>query len=125
MAKAGEAMKQIHGKLNIDKVDETMYVFGDLRWFTHARLTFFHREALREQHALGEEIAQAIVSAPIGEPIDEGELDDELAELEQEQLDNKMLQTGNVPVSDQIHKLPAAGNSESKLPPEMQNLEAC
>jgi len=95
MAKAGEAMKQIHGKLNIDKVDETM-------------------EALREQHALGEEIAQAIVSAPIGEPIDEGELDDELAELEQEQLDNKMLQTGNVPVSDQIHKLPAVGNSTIK-----------
>ena len=79
--------------------------------FPDARLTFIHREALREQHALSEEIAQAIVSAPIGEPIDEGELDDELAELEQEQLDNKMLQTGNVPVSDQIHKLPAAGNS--------------
>lgn len=82
---------------------------------THAGLIFLHREALREQHALGEEIAQAIVSAPIGEPIDEGELDDELAELEQEQLDQKMLQTGNVPVSDQIHKLPAAGNTESEL----------
>jgi charged multivesicular body protein 4A/B len=27
MEKAGEAMQQIHGKLNIDKVDETMYVF--------------------------------------------------------------------------------------------------
>lgn len=26
MEKAGEAMQQIHGKLNIDKVDETMYV---------------------------------------------------------------------------------------------------
>jgi hypothetical protein len=26
MERAGEAMKQIHGKLNIDKVDETMYV---------------------------------------------------------------------------------------------------
>jgi len=31
MAKAGEAMKQIHGKLNIDKVDETMYV----SWLVH------------------------------------------------------------------------------------------
>lgn len=78
------------------------------------RLTILTRDKLREQHALGEEIAQAITSAPIGEPIDEGELDDELAELEQEQLDNKMLQTGNVPVSDQIHKLPAAGNGESE-----------
>lgn len=27
MTKAGEAMAQIHGKLNIDKVDETMYVY--------------------------------------------------------------------------------------------------
>lgn len=26
MQKAGEAMKQIHGKLTVDKVDQTMYV---------------------------------------------------------------------------------------------------
>src|SRR4051812_16398960 len=26
MEKAGEAMKQIHGKLTVDKVDETMYI---------------------------------------------------------------------------------------------------
>jgi hypothetical protein len=64
---------------------------------------------------LGEEIAQAITSAPIGEPIDESELDDELAELEQEQLDNQMLKTGNVPVTDEVHKLPAAANGESKF----------
>ena len=73
------------------------------------------REKLREQHALGEEIASAITSAPIGEPIDESELDDELAELEQEQLDDKMLKTGTVPVSDEIHRLPAVSNGESKL----------
>lgn len=76
----------------------------------------FYREKLREQHALGEEIAQAITSAPIGEPIDETELDDELAELEQEQLDNKMLKTGTVPVSDEIHRLPAAANGERRWP---------
>ena len=29
MERAGEAMQQIHGKLNIDKVDETMYVIRD------------------------------------------------------------------------------------------------
>ena len=46
--------------------------------------------------------------------IDETELDDELAELEQEQLDNKMLKTGTVPVSDEIHRLPAAANGERK-----------
>lgn len=95
MERAGEAMQQIHGKLNIDKVDETM-------------------EKLREQHALGEEIAQAITSAPIGEPIDEAEIEDELAELEQEQLDNKMLGTGTIPVSDHVHKLPVASNFELK-----------
>lgn len=64
---------------------------------------------------MGEEIAQAITSAPIGGPIDETELDDELAELEQEQLDNKMLKTGTVPVSDEIHRLPAAANGERKF----------
>jgi len=95
MERAGEAMQQIHGKLNIDKVDETM-------------------EKLRDQHLLGEEIAQAITSAPIGEPIDEDELDEELAGLEQEALDNKMLKTGTVPVSDEIHRLPAAANGEIK-----------
>lgn len=72
------------------------------------------REQLREQHALGEEIANAITSAPLGEVVDEADLDDELAELEQEQLDNKMLKTGTVPVSDDIHRLPAAAVGESK-----------
>jgi len=95
MERAGKAMAQIHGKLNIDKVDETM-------------------EKLREQHALGEEIAQAITSAPIGDPIDEDELNDELADLEQEALDDKMLKTGTVPMSDEVHRLPTVGNGEIK-----------
>jgi len=76
-------------------------------------LTAGFREKLREQHALGEEIANAITSAPIGEAIDETELDDELAELEQQQLHNKMLNTGTIPVSDEIHRMPAAANGES------------
>ncbi|KFY05913.1 hypothetical protein V491_08958 [Pseudogymnoascus sp. VKM F-3775] len=95
MEKAGQAMKQIHGKLNIDVVDQTM-------------------EDLREQHALGEEIATAITSSVLGDTVDESELDDELAEMEQEQLDNKMLKTGTVPVSDEVHKLPSAVNGELK-----------
>jgi len=64
---------------------------------------------------LGEEIANAITGTALGEPIDETELDDELAELEQEQLDNKMLKTGTVPVSDEVHRLPTVGNGESKF----------
>jgi hypothetical protein len=63
---------------------------------------------------LGEEIANAITSAPIGDPVDEDELNEELDALEQEQLDNRMLKTGTVPVSDEIHRLPAAANGESK-----------
>lgn len=51
----------------------------------------------------------------MGETYDEGELEDELAELEQEALDTKMLDSGNVPVSDQVHRLPAAVNPESEF----------
>ncbi|KAI9813185.1 MAG: ESCRT-III subunit protein snf7 [Phylliscum demangeonii] len=96
MQKAGKAMKEIHGGLTIDKVDETM-------------------DQLREQHALGEEIANAITSAPIGETIDQDELEDELANMEQEALDEKMLKTGSVPVADSVHRLPAAVNTEVEL----------
>lgn len=97
MERAGEAMQTIHGKLDINKVDETM-------------------DKLREQHALGEEIANAITSTPIGEQVDDEELDAELEALEQENLDNKMLNS-SVPVSDQIHRLPAAANGEIKSKP--------
>ena len=58
-----------------------------------------HREGLSEQRALAEEIGNAIANGPqAGEPIDEGELEDELGRLEQEDLDEKMLKTGTVPV---------------------------
>lgn len=103
-------MKQIHGKLNIDVVDQTMYVETCHLIILLQILISMCREELREQHALGEEIANAITNAPLGETIDESELDDELAELEQEQLDNKMIDTGTVPV----HKLPDAVNGERK-----------
>ena len=85
-------MKQIHGNLTIDKVDATM-------------------DELREQHALGEEIASAITNAPIGEPLDEADLEEELEGLEQEAMDERMLKTGTVPVQG----LPAAPNQQSKF----------
>ncbi|KAI9766027.1 MAG: ESCRT-III subunit protein snf7 [Candelina submexicana] len=94
MQKAGKAMGQIHQGLTIDKVDQTM-------------------DELREQHALGEEIANAITSTSIGEPIDEDELNDELADLEQKQLDEEMLNTGSVPVNDEVaHRLPSVANGK-------------
>ncbi|MCJ1326442.1 ESCRT-III subunit protein snf7 [Thelotrema lepadinum] len=90
MQSAGKAMRDIHGKLNIDKVDEIM-------------------EGLTEQKALADEIGTAIASGPqTGEPLDEAELEADLAELEQEALDEKMLKTGTMPV------LPGAANGELK-----------
>jgi len=100
MKNAQRAMVNIHGGLTIDKVDQTM-------------------EDLREQHAIGEEIAEALTQGNIGQGVDEDELDEELAELQQEELDNKMLKTGTVPVSDQIHRMPAVGTGESKYCPMM------
>ncbi|KEZ40666.1 hypothetical protein SAPIO_CDS8596 [Scedosporium apiospermum] len=93
MEKAGEAMKQIHGKLTPEKVDETM-------------------EKLRDQNALSEEIVAAITSNALGETVDEDELEKELESLQQEQLDEQMLLTGPVPVADAVHKMPAVANGK-------------
>ncbi|KAI2640078.1 vacuolar-sorting protein SNF7 [Xylaria nigripes] len=97
MQRAGDAMKQIHGKLTPDTVDRTM-------------------DELREQNALSEEIVQAITNNIIGEPIDEGELDEELEALQQEALDKKMLESGSVPVSmsSDVSKLPSVANPDIK-----------
>lgn len=89
-------MKQIHGGLTIDKVDATM-------------------DELREQHALGEEIASAITNAPLGEPVDETELEEELEGLEQEAMDERMLKSGTVPVGGEVARLPSVANGPSKF----------
>ncbi len=88
-------MKQIHGNLTIDKVDQTM-------------------DELREQHALGEEIASAITNAPIGEPIDEADLEEELEGLEQEAMDERRISTGPTPVTGDVNRLPAVSNAPRK-----------
>lgn len=94
MKKAGDAMKQIHGGMTIDKVDKTM-------------------DELREQQNLSNEISEVISGNAIGEQYDEDELDAELEGMEQEAMDKRMLDTGTVPVS-QLERLPAAGTSERK-----------
>lgn len=53
----------------------------------------------------------------MGEQPDEDELDAELEGLEQEAMDERMLKTGTVPVNDQVNRLPAAANGESKSTP--------
>ncbi|KAH7255695.1 Snf7-domain-containing protein [Fusarium redolens] len=93
MSNANAAMKQIYGGLTVDKVDATM-------------------DELREHNAMSDEIVNAITSNSLGEPIDEDELENELDELQQEQLDEQMLKTGTVPVSDAVHKLPSVGTAE-------------
>jgi charged multivesicular body protein 4 len=121
MKNAGSAMKQIHAGLTIDKVDNVMFVPHQTYPFippsrNYIMLTHYYREDLREQHAIGEEISDAITSGVTTGGIDEDELDEELAELQQEKLDEEMLKTGNVPVNDTVAagRLPAAPNQ--KLP---------
>lgn len=99
MQNASSAMKKIHNGLTIDKVDNVM-------------------EDLRDQHAIGEEIAEALTQGPVGQGVDEEDLDEELKALQEEELDNKMLKTGTVPVSDQLNRLPnaAVGERESFRP---------
>ncbi|KAI8919076.1 hypothetical protein PhCBS80983_g04656 [Powellomyces hirtus] len=75
--KAGaEAMKQIHGHLDINKVDGTM-------------------DDIREQMDLANEISEAI-SQPVnfGVEFDEEELEGELELLEQEELDERLMHVG-------------------------------
>ncbi|KAJ3107130.1 ESCRT-III subunit protein snf7 [Phlyctochytrium planicorne] len=71
-----DAMKAIHGEINIDKVDATM-------------------DEVREQMDLANELSEAI-SQPVtnGFEFDEDELNEELELLEQEELDAKLLDTG-------------------------------
>ncbi|MCJ1382757.1 ESCRT-III subunit protein snf7 [Xylographa soralifera] len=89
MKNASKAMKDIHGNLTIDKVDDIM-------------------EGLGEQRALAEEIGNAIANGPqAGEPIDESELEDEISRLEQENLDEKMTNTGMT-----VPQLPTGLNGE-------------
>ena len=95
MKNAGAAMKQIHNGLTIDKVDATM-------------------DELREQHALSEEITTAITNAPLGEGVDEADLEEELEGLEQEAMDERMLKTGTLPVTGEVSRLPSVQNGPGK-----------
>ncbi|KXX76513.1 Vacuolar-sorting protein SNF7 [Madurella mycetomatis] len=89
MQRAGDAMKRIHGKLTPDKVDEAM-------------------DKLQEYNRLNMEIGEAMGSIAIGEQPDETELLQELEDLQQQDLDDKMRNTVPVPV------LPAVANGDIK-----------
>lgn len=93
LGNASKAMKTIHGGLTIDKVDATM-------------------EDLEEQHAISKEIASALTQGSTANAVDDDELESELADLQQEELDNTMLKTGTMPVHDQVHRMPSVNNTE-------------
>ncbi|CEH16322.1 related to snf7 protein [Ceraceosorus bombacis] len=80
MRKGADALRSIHGSLNIDKVDSTM-------------------DSIREQMDLGREISDAI-SNPVGmgNDIDEDELKNELEELEQQELNERLVGADRAPV---------------------------
>lgn len=85
-----------------------------------------YRDELREQQQLSEEIVNAVTSAPLGgEPIDEDDLQDELDQLEQEAVDERMLKTGTVPVADRLESLPAAAKSERTFNLSTLNVAPC
>jgi len=89
MKSGANAMKGIHKNLDINAVDNTM-------------------DDIREQMDLANEISDAI-SQPLGNDIlDEDELLEQLAEMEQEELESTLLGTGPVPA-----KTPATGTSMS------------
>ncbi|KAJ1310528.1 hypothetical protein OPQ81_007258 [Rhizoctonia solani] len=80
MRQGAQALRDIHGNLTIDKVDATM-------------------DQVREQMELTEEISQAI-SNPlnVGVDLDEDDLKNELAELEQEELNDRLMGADRVPL---------------------------
>jgi len=80
MKDAGQAMKAVHGGMDIDKVEETM-------------------ENIRESAAVVSEIGDAITRVNFGLEIDEEDIAREMEDLEQEILDKKIIGAPVVPVS--------------------------
>lgn len=78
MKKASDVLASIHGNMTMDKVDSTM-------------------SKITEQREIANEIAEAI-SYPTGTEADEDELKAELAELEQETLDERLAGAERVPL---------------------------
>lgn len=79
MKKAADALKVIHGNMTVEKADATM-------------------SAVNEQKAIADELAELISNPGYGEAYDEQELKDELEELEQEQLNERLRGADHVPI---------------------------
>ncbi|KAJ7591119.1 Snf7-domain-containing protein [Mycena floridula] len=88
MKKAADALKVIHGNMTVDKVDATM-------------------AAVNEQRAVADEIADIIANPAYGSgDMDEDALREELEELEQEQLDERLRGADHVPLHQPASTVP-------------------
>lgn len=90
MSHAAKAMKSAHNNMDIDQVEDLM-------------------DEVREQQQIADEIGSAI-SNPVafGQDVDEDELLKELEDIEQEELDKVLLETGPSPAKAPLVDLPAA-----------------
>ncbi|WBW73930.1 ESCRT III complex subunit Vps32 [Schizosaccharomyces osmophilus] len=114
MRQGAEAMKQIQRGVDADKVDNIM-------------------DKIRDQQAISEEIS-AMISTPVGlnADVDEDELANELDELQQMELDNKMLgaekppvHAPGVPTGTPVDKLPSVDKpQEVDEEEELRKLQA-
>ncbi|TIA68416.1 hypothetical protein E3P92_04042 [Wallemia ichthyophaga] len=106
MKKGSDALKSIHGNLNIDKVDNTM-------------------DSIREQMDLTNEISDAISNPVHHDPVDEDELNVELEQLEQDELNNRLLGAERAPMhtpaAAQTPAQPAQASSSGYIPPAPSN----
>ncbi|TRY90301.1 hypothetical protein DNTS_017531 [Danionella cerebrum] len=86
MGYAAKAIKAVHQNIDLDKIDSLM-------------------QDITEQQEVAQEISDAIAK-PFGDQFDEDELLAELAELEQEELEESMKNMGRLPNA-QTHQLPS------------------
>ncbi|ODQ46652.1 hypothetical protein PICMEDRAFT_33054 [Pichia membranifaciens NRRL Y-2026] len=93
MKQGAKAIKQIHSDFDIDKVDETM-------------------DDIREQVEASEEISEAISRPLATDYVDEDELDEELAALQEEEVESNL----NVSDSHVINKMPSAPTKKVEAP---------
>ncbi|GAA6022928.1 hypothetical protein JCM8202_000273 [Rhodotorula sphaerocarpa] len=105
MKKGADVLKGIHGKLNVDKVDSTM-------------------DEVRNQLELTNEISQAISDpAGMGIDVDDSELADELAELEQEELNKRLAGAEAAPMHSPPAAAPAAKSPAQRIEEDEEEAE--
>lgn len=104
---AGKALKGVHNNMDIDKVEDLM-------------------DEVREQQQIADEISQ-VISNPIGfgNEVDEDELMKELEDLEQEELDKQLLETGEPEKLPEVPtaSLPSTDQKKKEKPKEAEEDE--